>query len=70
MLGILTIPHSNTPCERVFSCVRKNKTDQRASLSAQTLEALLLVKGRQGSEFTDEELRKYKKATAAAVKPS
>ena len=25
MLGILTIPHSNASCERIFSCVKKTK---------------------------------------------
>ena len=28
-------------CERIFSCVRKNKTDQRASLYADTLDVTL-----------------------------
>ena len=27
MLGLLTIPHSNSECERIFSQVRKNKTE-------------------------------------------
>lgn len=44
MRGILTIPHSSAHCERVFSCVRKNKTPQRASLSDETLESLLVLK--------------------------
>lgn len=43
MLGIQSIPHSSSHCERVFSCVRKNRTDQRACLSDDTL-ALLLLK--------------------------
>ena len=30
VLGILSIPHSNACCERIFSMVRKNKTAQRA----------------------------------------
>lgn len=47
MLGILTIPHSSAHCERVFSCVRKIKTDQRSSLSPHTLESLLILKHRQ-----------------------
>ena len=33
MLEILTIPHSSSHCERIFSTVRKNRTDQRASPS-------------------------------------
>ncbi|KAL8578925.1 hypothetical protein ACOMHN_001887 [Nucella lapillus] len=42
MLGICTIPHSSAACERVFSCVRKTCTDQRASLGQDTVEALLV----------------------------
>ena len=48
MLGILTIPHSSAHCERVFSTVRKNRTDQRSSLNDKTLESLLVLKGRAG----------------------
>ena len=44
MCGIMTIPHSSAHCERVFSCVRKNRTEQRASLSDRTLESLLVFK--------------------------
>ena len=44
MLSLLTIPHSSAHCERVFSCVRKNRTDQRASMGNDTLDALLVVK--------------------------
>ena len=40
MLGILTIPRSSAHSERVFTCVRKNKTDVRNSLGDDTLEAL------------------------------
>ncbi|XP_064635757.1 uncharacterized protein LOC135492941 [Lineus longissimus] len=32
ILGILTIPHSNAQCERVFSSVRQNKTWNRSSM--------------------------------------
>ena len=45
MRGVLTIPHSSAHCERVFSCVRKNKTEQRASMKDETLDSLLVVKG-------------------------
>ena len=48
MLGILAIPHSSSHCERIFSTVRKNRTDQRASLSDDTLEALLILKSQPG----------------------
>lgn len=44
MRGVLTIPHSSAHCERVFSCVRKNRTEQRSSLSDKTLESLLVMK--------------------------
>ena len=44
MLGILTIPHSSAHCERVFSCVRQNKTDTRNALGDDTLESLLVLK--------------------------
>ena len=44
MKGLLTIPHSNAHCERIFSSIRKNRTDQRAILGDGTLEALLVVK--------------------------
>lgn len=37
MLSILTIPYSNASCERIFSWVRKNKTHQRSSMTAETL---------------------------------
>ena len=42
MLGILTIPHSSSYCERVFSCVHKNKTDTRSSMGDDTLEAMMV----------------------------
>ena len=48
MVAILTIPHSSAHCERVFSCVRKNRTDQRASLGEEVLEALMVVKHQPG----------------------
>ena len=44
MLGILAIPHSSAHCERVFSCVRQNKTDTRNALGNDTLESLLMLK--------------------------
>ena len=65
-LGILTILHSNAGCERIFSCVRKNKTDQRASLSAETLDSLMVVKSRPGQpadrKYTNKQLAKFKSA--------
>ncbi|GFS19233.1 connexin 27.5 [Elysia marginata] len=56
MLGLLTIPHSSAHCERVFSCVRKIKTDQRSSMAPKTLESLLVLKHRQNSTFNVNEL--------------
>ena len=39
--GVLLIPHSNASCERVFSNVRKIRTDFRGSLTPHTLESYL-----------------------------
>ncbi|KAL3252328.1 hypothetical protein MRX96_017650 [Rhipicephalus microplus] len=36
MLGVLTLPHSNAECERVFSKVKKAHTQFRASMSKKT----------------------------------
>ncbi|GFS13274.1 zinc finger protein 862 [Elysia marginata] len=44
MLNVLSIPHSNAACERIFSLVRRNRTDFRASMSVQTLENLTVLK--------------------------
>lgn len=48
MCGILTIPHSSAHCKRVFSCVRKNRTDQRSCLGNDTLESVLVLKSATG----------------------
>ena len=42
MCRILTIPHSNAHCKRIFSTFQKNRTDQRVCLGDDTLKALLL----------------------------
>ena len=72
MCGIMTIPHSSAHCERVFSCVRKCRTDQRASLSDSTLESLLLLKSRPGSfgerHYSTEELDRFKSSYYRALK--
>lgn len=72
MLGILTIPHSSAHCERVFSCVRKIKTDQRATLGDKTLQSLLVVKSRPGSfgcrHYTPAELKSLKSAYYESLK--
>lgn len=44
MLAILTIPHSNAECERVFSLVTKTNTKFRSNFTHDTLEKLLLAK--------------------------
>lgn len=66
MLSVLTIPHSNAACERIFSCIRKNKTDQRASLEKRTLESLMVVKSQPGEPhkrtYTNTQLRQLKSA--------
>ena len=46
MLGILTFPHSNAACERIFSLIQINKTDFRSSLKPETLQAILVAKSR------------------------
>ena len=51
MRSILTIPHSNAHCERMFSTVRKNRTEQRASMGDDLLESLLLLKSQPGHPF-------------------
>lgn len=66
MLAVLTIPHSSAHCERVFSTVRKNRTDQRSSLSDDTLQTLLTLKSRAGDflekEYSSQQLTKLKSA--------
>ena len=44
MKGLCCLTHSNADTERVFSLVRKNKTDFRATLSTKTLSSLLIQK--------------------------
>ncbi|XP_033726452.1 uncharacterized protein LOC117316076 [Pecten maximus] len=72
MLAILVIPHSNADCERVFSLVRKTRTEYRSSMSNRTLEAIVIRKLKimdsNGHEkFSPEFLRKAKHATSAAL---
>lgn len=42
--GLLVIPHSNADCERLFSMVRKNRTEMRSSMTVDTLSALIASK--------------------------
>ena len=72
MLGILCISHSNAECERIFSQVRKNKTDFRGSLSNEMLSAILVQKSRSSNkcfeeQFTSSFLKRAKAATTAAL---
>jgi hypothetical protein len=70
-LRVCLIPHSNASCERVFSYVRKIRTDFRASMTPSTLESLCTVKMAMfnsnqvchGQEYTKEDTQKAKKAT-------
>ena len=74
MSVILTIPHSNADCERVFSLVRKTRTENRASMSNETLESLVIQKvtsQHQGpcfsQQFADNLVRKAKSATYSTL---
>lgn len=71
MCHILAIPHSNAACERIFSTVRKNRTDFRASMSSQTLENILIVKQKNEvcyeRQNSSELLKSCKAATARAL---
>ena len=72
MLGILLIPVANAGCERVFSLVRKTRTDFRANMSASTLEALLIIKCHMSGTdchsvpLSVELLRKCKRSTSSS----
>jgi hypothetical protein len=74
MSGILSIPHCNADCERIFSLVRKTRTENRASMSNNTLESLLIQKVaslHQGpchsQQFSDSMLKRAKSATYHAL---
>lgn len=69
MLAILSIPHSNAECERIFSSVTKTKTQFRSMLSQESLEKLLTLKSVQEGkcleqEFSQEFLKRTKSATS------
>lgn len=71
MRGILVIPHSSAHCERIFSCVRKNKTSERSSLSSKTLESLLVLKNTKSKDIQDmslDSMRQLKSAYADSLK--
>ncbi|KAL3254597.1 hypothetical protein MRX96_054130 [Rhipicephalus microplus] len=72
MLGILSIPHSNAECERLFSLVRKTRTEFRSSMSDKTLGHVLLVKCDQAGHcynqtYTEDFLRRAKSTTTTFV---
>lgn len=73
MLSILTIPHSSAHCERIFSVVRKNKTDFRGSMGLDTLEALVVAKSRPGSAldriYSHSQLKDMKSAYYRSLQP-
>lgn len=68
MLSLPSIPHSNSNAERAFSMVRENRTSQRASLSASTLEAILVSKFGPQGQINDKLLQKCKSATFSGLK--
>lgn len=72
MLGIMSIFHSNAGAERLFSIVRRNRTDFRHSMSNALIESLSICKNKwESKSFKDpipkEVLVKAKSATAASL---
>jgi hypothetical protein len=75
MLGILVIPHSNADSERIFSQVRKNRTETRPNLSISTLSSLMVLKTYMTSMdkkcyehiYTTKQLKSAKLATYQAL---
>ena len=71
LLNLLVVPHSSASCERVFSYVRKIKTDQRARMGDSLLEALVICKHIPGSpldrQHTPEMLKYLKGSCMRAV---
>ena len=74
MMAIMLIPVSNAACVRIFSLVRKNKTDFRASMGNETLETLIILKEKNSAchekELSNDLLKKYKSATVASLQPA
>ncbi|XP_070194698.1 uncharacterized protein [Littorina saxatilis] len=66
MVSLLCILHSSAHCERVFSLVRKNKTEFRSRLGQESLEALVVAKSRSGKAiervYKQQDLKDYKSA--------
>lgn len=73
MLTILLVPQSNAPTERVFSIIKKNKTDFRPNMNTDTLSSLMIEKMKQQSagercydrKFSEAQLKAAKKSTWA-----
>lgn len=66
MLAVCCIPHSNADAERIFSIVKKNYTESRASMKVETLSNLLVSKVTNchgNLHMSKELLGKCKKAT-------
>ena len=70
-LKVLLIPHSNACCERVFSSVRKIRTDFRGSMQESTLNAVCTVKMSgvkcYDTSYTREETKSAKGATSISL---
>lgn len=75
MLGILVFPHRNADSERMFSQVRKNRTEIRQNLSISTLSSLMVLKTYMTSmdkkcyehTYTTKKLKSAKSATYQAL---
>ena len=71
----LSVPHSNAASERIFSMVRKNHTESRASMSTETLSSLMVMKTHLLSrdmkcfsvDLDDALLKKARSATSASL---
>ena len=67
MVRVLLIPHSNASCERIFSIVRKNRTDFRASMSTEVLQSILILKQAGGICYNQKPTQAVIKACKAAT---
>ena len=65
MLLILTIPHSNAVCKRIFSFITKISTQFSSFLSRETLENLLICKSNPQGHCYEQQF--LKRATSATV---
>jgi hypothetical protein len=68
IIGLLVVPHSSASYDRVFSCFRKIKQDQRSLMGDALLEALIVTKLFSGSAVTRKfppELLKYLKGSCS-----